>query len=286
VTSPDERPPLPADAAATPQLHPAFATTLDADLAALGVTLSAGQRAAIDAHARLLLAWNASINLTALRRPEQVARDHVIDSLTALAIVGRPTAASPAAPTSSDAAGRRLALLDLGSGGGYPGIPLGVAARATELALVDSIGKKARFLEVAGRAAVGALRSAGEDAPAMFAIAQRAELLGRDPAHAARWDVVTARAVTTLADLTVLAFPLLRVGGRLIAWKREAGLVDELPAASEVIRRLGSDPGAIEVQRVAFQPFADHRLVIVTKTAPTPPPERRAPGRRRRAGRH
>ena len=111
-----EREPLPQDAADLPALGDAFWSIVRNGSAGLGFELTAPQLAAIDAHARLLLAWNRHINLTAIRDEEDVARLHVLDSLTAL-----PQLRQYLRP------GRRLRLLDLGSGGGYPGIPLGVA---------------------------------------------------------------------------------------------------------------------------------------------------------------
>ena len=93
-------------------------------------------------HVRLLVAWNAQINLTALRTPEQIARNHVLDSLIAQPALSRF---------------RSTSLLDLGSGAGFPGLPLAVVMPLKRVALVDSIGKKARFLDVAAQEARRAL---------------------------------------------------------------------------------------------------------------------------------
>lgn len=253
-----DRSSLPRDPRDTAPLEAAFAQTLDQDLARLGMQLTPGQRAAIDAHARLLLAWNRAINLTALRQPAQVAREHVIDSLSAVAVLHPRDGRSG------------VRLLDLGSGGGYPGLPLGVVIGAREVALVDSIRKKAAFLEVAAAAATRSLLEAGEPAPHMSAPAERAESIARRPEHRERWDVVSARAVSHLADLVELALPLLRVGGRFIAWKGVAGLEEELRAARAALVRSGSDPRAVELHAVPVPELADHRLVAIHKTGPTP----------------
>ena len=85
--APSGRAALPQDVADLPPLGPAFDAALTDGLDRLAITLSAGARAAIEAHARLLLAWNSAINLTALREPEQVARLHILDSLSALAVL-------------------------------------------------------------------------------------------------------------------------------------------------------------------------------------------------------
>ena len=110
-----EREPLPTHVEDTPALPPDYAAAVDAGLAALGLTLEPAQRAAIDGHIRLLLAWTPAINLTAVREPAAAATVHVLDSLTAV---------GPLRERGIDR------FLDLGSGGGLPGIPLAVALPA------------------------------------------------------------------------------------------------------------------------------------------------------------
>jgi len=170
----------------------------------------------------LLLAWNAAINLTSVRDPAQVAVRHVADSLTALGTL--------------EEAGIE-AFLDLGSGGGFPGLPLAAAMPAAEALLVDSVAKKARFLGVAIEA-VGL-------ADRVRVGSVRAEALAADSRHRERWPAVTARAVGSLADLVELAFPLLLRGGLLIAWKR-GDIKAERAAADRAIDSLGG--GSVEVR--------------------------------------
>jgi 16S rRNA (guanine527-N7)-methyltransferase len=270
-----ERSQLPLDPGGLPALGPRFDTILDEGLAALALSLGPGARAAIDAQARLLIAWNTAINLTALRTPEAIARLHVLDSLSAL-------------PLLRDAANARgpagVALLDLGSGAGYPGLPLAVALPCPRAALVDSIGKKVRFLHAVGAAAAAAMRAAGETPPHVEAIAARAEELARQEAHRETWDVVTARAVGSLAEVVELALPFLRLGGRLICWKRDDGrgtLQAELDAARPIAGALGG--GVPHTIRVAAPDPSTHRLVQVFKQRRTPPRFPRTPAERRRA---
>jgi 16S rRNA (guanine527-N7)-methyltransferase len=266
---------LPLDAGDVPEPGPGFESALDEGLAALGLSLSPGARAAMDAQARLLIAWNAAINLTALRTPEAIGRRHVVDSLSALPLLRD-------APHEPGEGSR--ALLDLGSGGGYPGLPLAVALPFQRAALVDSVGKKARFLRAVGDAAASAMNDAGETPPQFEAIAARAEDLARDPDHREAWDVVTARAVGSLAEVVELGLPLLRLGGILVCWKREDGrgtLAAELEAALRITADLGGDTP--RVIRVAAPEASTHRLVQVIKQIGTPTRFPRKPAERRRA---
>ena len=179
---------------------------LQAALDELGGGVSAAALAAMEAHARLLMAWGAGINLTAHRTPAAIALEHIVDSLTALPLLA-----------GSDE------LLDLGSGAGYPGLPLAWSLPVRRAALVESIGKKARFLEVAVSAGGRELTERGAAVTAIEVLALRAEDVARSPEHRERWAVVVARAVAPMADLVELALPLLRYGGRLVAWKRDDG---------------------------------------------------------------
>lgn len=225
-------------------------------LASLGFALDATALAAIEGHVRLLLAWTEAINLTAIREPIAVARLHVIDSLTALPSL-----------QGLDADG----LLDLGSGGGFPGIPLAAALPSWHGLLVDSIGKKAAFLETV-------LRAVGlHDRVAVAPV--RAEALALDRRHRGRWPVVTARAVGGLAELIELAFPLLSIGGALVAWKR-GPLEGELASAGRALNAIGG--GDVQVVDTSRAGLAGHRLVIVTKGGPTPAGYPRDPADRRR----
>ncbi len=100
------RAPLPTDVEACPPIEPAFRAALDRALLGLDIRLSPAVQAGIEAHVRLLMAWNVAINLTAIRDPEAIALEHVADSLTAVALIEEADL------------GRRPALLDLGSGRG------------------------------------------------------------------------------------------------------------------------------------------------------------------------
>ncbi len=249
-----EREPLPTHIQDTPQLPDAYDRALDDGLAALGLSLPDEARAAIDGHMRLLLAWTGSINLTAIRDPVVAATAHVLDSLSAVPLLREIGA---------------TALLDLGSGGGLPGIPLAAALPAS-VTLVEPIGKKAGFLRTAV-AAVG-LTSVTVDG-------RRAESLAADRRHRAAWPVVTARAVASMAELVELGFPLLARDGRLVAWKR-GDLPTELAAAERAMTALGG--GRLAVRPVELEGLPGHVLVVARRTGVVPPAYPRDPAARAR----
>ncbi|MFZ5853662.1 MAG: 16S rRNA (guanine(527)-N(7))-methyltransferase RsmG [Chloroflexota bacterium] len=251
-----ERGPLPTRVDDLPPLPPGYQATLEAGLAALRLTLPPATRAAIDGHVRLLLAWTAAINLTAIRDPVAVAREHVLDSLSALPLLRRHGVD---------------AVLDLGSGGGFPGLPLALALPARRALLVESVAKKARFLATV-TTALGI-----DDLVAVAPI--RAEALAADPRQRGVWPAVVARAVASLAELAELAFPLLGPNGLLVAWKR-LPLDVELARAAPALAAVGGGPPRIVPSGVPG--LEDHVLVVVSRVGPTPAGYPRSPAERAR----
>lgn len=266
------RSPLPTSAKGLPEPPADFWPTVDEGLQLLAVSLSAGARAAIDAQVRLLRAWNRYINLTALCEGQQVARGHVLDSLSAIPTLRRLGGAS---------------LLDLGSGAGYPGLPLAVALPVRRCLLVESVGKKQAFLSAAADSAAAALRQHGETVPEFAALAERAEDLADEAHQREAWDFTTARAVGSLAEVLELCLPLTRIGGHVIAWKRrpaDGSLEEELRAARRVQQAAGGGRAQIEQPAgLAEAGLPGHVLVVVPKVRPSPDRYPRQPAERRRA---
>ncbi len=260
-----DREPLPTRVEGLPALPPAALELLNSGLDALGLSgLPAAGRTILVDHVRLLIAWNGSINLTAIRDPEAIVREHVLDSLTAVGVLREQ---------GSDA------LLDLGSGGGYPGLPLAIALPARRALLVESVGKKAAFLSAAAAISNSATStSLTPDDRAIDVFAGRAESLAADRRHRERWPAVVARAIAPLAELAELALPLVVRGGILVAWKRRP-LDAELALAGAAIDRLGGGPAS--VVPVSLAGLEDHVLVIIDKVRPSPPGYPRDPARRR-----
>jgi 16S rRNA (guanine527-N7)-methyltransferase len=250
------REPLPTRVEATDPLPPPYGDALDAGLASLRLTLTADARAAIDGHARLLLAWTSAINLTAIREPGAVAVAHVVDSLTAIPVLRE----------------RGIdRFIDLGSGGGYPGIPIAAVLPAARALLLEPIGKKAAFLSTVATA-IG-LEGTVE------AASVRAEALAADRRHRGRWPAVVVRAVAGLGELIELAFPLLEPGGLLVAWK-QGDLAAEWEGGERALTALGG--GRLERMPVTVPDLEGHCLVVATARAPAPAAYPRDPGVRRR----
>lgn len=191
-------------------LDPALHDALDAGLRTLG--LDDVPRQPLMAYLALLLRWNRTYNLTAVRDPHDMVVRHLLDSLAAVPYL--------------DGAGT---LADLGTGPGLPGIPLAIARPSLRVALVESNGKKARFL----REAVRTLRLDNAQVHEC-----RAEALDRPGA----FDAITARALAALADILGFGGHLLRPGGRLLALKgaRPDAEIAALPPGWRVaaVRRL------------------------------------------------
>ena len=223
---------------------------LETDAPALRATLPPGFADAAERYVELLLEANARLNLTRIVDPGEVARLHLLDSLSVL-------------PLLDSLAPRRA--LDLGSGGGVPGIVLALARPDVSWTLVDSARRKADAMR-------GFVDALGLDNVAV--IAERAEILGRDTAHREQFDLVAARACAPLPVLVEYALPLVRLGGALVAWK---GPIDEgeLAAGRMAAAQLG---GGVEVLPTGVEALGDHQFVLSRKVDATPDRYPRRPG--------
>ena len=215
------------------------------------LALPPGFADAVERFVALLLDANRRLNLTRVVEPEAVARLHLLDSVAALPLI--------------DAIGPRRAL-DLGSGGGVPGLVLALARPDVAWTLVDSVRKKADAL----RSFVAALELSNVEV-----LAERAEIVGRDPSRRESYDLVTARACAALPVLAEYALPLTAIGGTLLAWKGR--LPDaELDAGRDAAQLLGGDAPAF--RSTGFDELGVHRFVVVSKSRPTPAAYPRRPG--------
>jgi 16S rRNA (guanine527-N7)-methyltransferase len=211
--------------------------------ALFGVHLSPAQRQAFERYAALLAEWNAKFNLTAIKDPKDVQVKHFLDSLTVLK-------ALPAGP---------LSLIDVGTGAGFPGLPLKIMRPDLRLTLVEATGKKLTFCQ----AVVEALGLSG-----VRTVHARAEEVGRQPEHRERYDVAVARAVAEMPVLAEYLLPLVRRGGWAIAQKSKDAPA-EAQSAERALARLGGELG--QLIEVELPGIVDPRyLVVIRKTAATP----------------
>lgn len=213
-----------------------------------GLAVSAEQIAVCERYASELTLRNTAINLTAITEPSDIAHKHFLDSWTAYG-ARRWTG--------------RERVIDVGSGAGFPGLALRIAMPDLRVTLVESVGKKARFLE--DTSAVLGLRD-------VEVLNERAEALGSAKAQGRRdrYDVGTARAVGTLGQVIEYLLPFLRVGGDAIVWK---GRVDaEMPGATKAASAIGGE--IVRVLATAElgvgEELPGRNLVVIRKTRPTP----------------
>lgn len=220
--------------------------------AAFGITLSPAQLAQFAAYEALLLEWNDRISLTAIRQPRAIRIRHFLDALTCATATG---------PLDGQT------LIDVGSGAGLPGLPLKILYPDLRLTLVDSVAKKARFLE---------LVASELGLSDVTVVADRVETLGHDPAWREQFDWAVGRAVAEMRVLAEYLLPFCRLGGRLLAQKGESATT-EVAEAAHALAELGG--GAVTL--TTFQlPETDeaHTLVVVEKIRPTPDRYPRRPG--------
>ena len=220
----------------------------------LNRSLSERQLKQFNLYLNLLLDYNKRINLTAITDPNGVIVRHFEDSLTCLRVTG-------------DLNGVRL--IDIGSGAGFPGVPLRIACPELDLTLVDSTTKKVDFLRSLARL----LELTNVDI-----IKRRVEQLGQDPDHRSQYDWAVARGVASLPILAEYLLPLVKNKGKMLAMKGES-VEAEYEDSSKAIRILGGGEGAIKEVQLKISTVADlsvgsqtliHYLVVIEKVKDTP----------------
>ena len=199
-----------------------------------------------------LVTWNERLNLTSISAYDEVQTKHFLDCLVSLPLIAEElgTRLPPAKP---------LRLLDVGTGAGFPGIPLKIVTPSLDLTLMDGTQKKIVFLEQL-------VEKLGL-APARV-VHGRAEELGRNPAYREQYDLVTARAVAPLNTLAEYLLPLVRPGGLAVVFKGPSA-PQEFMEARRAIKVLGGEAARLAPVEVPF--LAERRFVLlVKKIAPTP----------------
>ena len=210
----------------------------------LGFHLTRSQLSALSLYERELVDWNMRFNLTAIRDPQEIHIKHFLDSLTCLL----PMREKPIER-----------LIDVGTGAGFPGIPLKIVFPNMHVTLVESVGKKAEFC----RHVVNIL-----NLQRVEVVQERAEVIGQDPAYREQYDWAVARAVAILPVLAEYLLPLVHVGGSMLAMKGESGPA-EAHSAEHALRVLGGH--LRQLLPVTLPGVAEERyLVVIDKVAATP----------------
>ncbi len=209
-----------------------------------GVAVSAELADKLEIYAGLLVEWNEKMNLTAITDPTGIAVKHFADSLLA-------------APLLPEGAFR---LIDVGTGAGFPGVPLALLRPDCRLTLLDSLNKRLIFLETLCK----------ELALPAELIHARAEEGGKRPALREQFDVATARAVAALPVLCEYCLPFVKVGGRFIALKGPDS-EREQEAAAKAVTLLGGEVAQSRTAHLTVgEETMERRLVRIDKCRPTP----------------
>jgi 16S rRNA (guanine527-N7)-methyltransferase len=217
-----------------------------------GLKLSAAQIEAFACYNEILVSWNEKVNLTAITEPQEVAVKHMIDSLSCYDAAVFPEGCS---------------VVDVGTGAGFPGLPLKIFRPDIKLTLLDSLNKRLLFLQ-------DVVDKLGLEGVSL--VHARAEEGGRMKGHREVYQVAVSRAVARLNVLVELCLPFVATGGYFVALKG-AQFQEELGEAQRAISIMGGK--VAEVKPVSLPGLADSRAVIfVRKVAPTPPAYPRKPG--------
>lgn len=218
-----------------------------------GLSLNEDHLAQFGTYRSMLQEWNRRFNLTAIDDPAGIQVRHFLDALTCATVTG-------------DLSGQRL--VDVGTGAGFPGLPLKILYPRLQLTLVESVSKKTRFLEALvtelGLEEVTILDARAEDA-------------AQQEAHRAQYDWAVARAVAELRVLVEYLLPFCRLGGHVLAQKGESARA-EAEDAAPAVQRLGGGPPTFHPVKLPGRDLI-HYLVVMEKIRPTPAKYPRRPGR-------
>lgn len=222
----------------------------------LGIDLNARRVKQFELYYQKLIEWNEKINLTTIVGYQEAQVKHFLDSISVISALTREE---------MDKAD--FSIIDIGTGAGFPGLPLKILLAESRLVLVDSTAKKVAFLRCV-------TRELGLDNVEI--VCGRAEEIAHLPLYRQRFDLALSRAVASLPVLAELALPFCRIGGKFVAQKK-GEVEQEMKKAVKAIETLGGKLG--QVKRIELEGLRDGRyLVIIDKIYPTPEKYPRRPG--------
>ena len=215
--------------------------------AKIGIDLNEKMLSSFDLYYKNLLEWNAVMNLTAITEEKDVFEKHFLDSLTITKIVSRETL------------DKGCTLLDMGTGAGFPGLPIAIVFPNVHVILMDSLNKRIRFLEDTAQK-LGLTN--------VTAIHARAEELARNKKYREKEDICCSRAVANLSTLSEYCLPFVKKGGYFISYKTE-NVQSEIDQGQKAIKILG---GELKQTEFFALPGTDYQrsLVKIEKVGTTP----------------
>ena len=211
-----------------------FLNQLLEETGAFGISLGREQAEQLYRYYELLVEWNQVMNLTAITEEQDVVTKHFTDSLSLAKIFGGLERGSLSCE--GEERNTALSLIDVGTGAGFPGIPLKIAFPQLKVTLLDSLNKRVKFLtEICGQLGLENI----------VAVHGRAEDLGRDPQHREKYDLCVSRAVANLASLSEYCMPFVQLGGYFVPYK--SGEIDEeLKLGAKAVQILGGQVECVE----------------------------------------